>query len=139
MRKRAAGLIFSGISALFFLEETAGAAEIEELNAAFLGYAAKMIVALLLLGAFAYLALKFLPRRLGSASRSHIKIIGAVNLGRDTLYISRLGPEVVAFLSGRAGSVVLGRWSAEEWDDYEAARMTPESLKLEKKPGEKSR
>jgi hypothetical protein len=139
MSKRALGLILAGISALFFLEGTAGAAETYgNFDAEFSGYVARIVLALLLLGVLAYFALKFLPGRLGQTSRGHIKIIGAVNLGRDMLYISRLGPEVVAFLNGRAGSVVLGRWSAEEWDDYEAARMPLESVKPEKKIGEKS-
>ncbi|MDR1579306.1 MAG: hypothetical protein LBS35_03030 [Synergistaceae bacterium] len=135
MRKRAVGLILTGISTLFFLERAAHSAgvETEDFNSAFSGYVAKMVLALLLLGALAYFALKFLPGRLGPMSRGHIKIIGAVNLGRDMMYIARLGPEVVAFLCGRAGSIVLGRWSAEEWDDYEAARIQPEPHKAEEK------
>jgi hypothetical protein len=136
MRKRAAGSILMGISTLFFLVGAAhsAAAETMDFNAAFSGFAKKIIAALLLFGALAYFAFKFLPGRLGSMSRGHIKIIGAVNLGRDMMYIARLGPEVVAFLCGRTGSVILGRWSAEEWDDYEAARIPPEN-----KPEEKNR
>jgi hypothetical protein len=135
MRKRAVGLILTGISALFFLVGTAETADFNaaDLNDVFLGYVTKIILALLLLGALAYFALKFLPGRLGAMSRGHIKIIGAVNMGRDMMYIVRLGPEVVAFLSGRSASIVLGRWSAEEWDDYEAARIPPEFHKTEEK------
>jgi hypothetical protein len=134
-RKRAAGLILAGISALFFLEKAALSAgeTADDFNAAFSGYVAKMVLALLLLGALAYFALKFLPGRLGAMSRGHIKVLGAVNLGRDMVYIARLGPEVVAFLCGRAGSVILGKWSAEEWDDYEAARFPPDPGKPEEK------
>ena len=135
MRKRAIGSILTGISALFFLEGMAEASDATDFNAAFSGFAARIIVAFLLLGVLAYFVLKFLPGRLGVMARGHIKIIGAVNLGRDMMYIARLGPEVVAFLCGRAGSVILGRWSAEEWDDYEAARFPPESHKPEEKAG----
>lgn len=133
MRKRAFVLILAGISALFFLAEAAEAAE--DFDAAFSGYVARVVIALLLLGVLAYFALKFLPGRFGAMSRGHIKIICAANLGRDMMYIARLGPEVVAFLCGRFGSVVLGRWSAEEWDDYEAARILPEPVKQEGKGG----
>jgi hypothetical protein len=133
-RKRAAGLILAEISALFFLEGAASAANAPgDFNAAFSGFAARMAVALLLLGLLAYFMFKFLPGRLGLTPRGHIRVISAVNLGRDTMYVVRLGPEVVAFLCGRAGSVVLGRWSAEEWEDYEAARFPPESSKQEEK------
>jgi hypothetical protein len=108
---------------------------VEDFDAAFSGYVARVVIALLLLGVLAYFALKFLPGRFGAMSRGHIKIICAANLGRDMMYIARLGPEVVAFLCGRFGSVVLGRWSAEEWDDYEAARILPEPVKQEGKGG----
>jgi hypothetical protein len=136
--KRAVGAILTGISTLFFLKRAAAASmdvpDTADFNAAFSGYAAKMVLALLLLGALAYFALKFLPGRLGSMSRGHIKVICAVSLGRDMMYIARLGPQVVAFLCGRTGSTILAKWSAEEWDDYEAARFPPEH-----KPEEKNR
>jgi hypothetical protein len=139
MRERAVGLILMGISALFFLERAAGVASAADasgdFDAAFSGFAARIAIALLLFGVLAYFMFKFLPGRLGPMSRGHIRIMGAVNLGRDMIYIARLGPEVVAFLCGRTGSVVLGRWSAEEWDDYEAARFPPESGKREEKGG----
>lgn len=137
VRKRAVGLILAGISALFFLEGAAEAvtAETVDFNASIAEFAVKIALGILLFGVLAYFALKFLPGRFGAMSRGHIKIICAANLGRDMMYIARLGPEVVAFLCGRFGSVVLGRWSAEEWDDYEAARILPEPVKQEGKGG----
>jgi hypothetical protein len=37
------------------------------------------------------------------------------------MYIVKTGPDVIAFWAGRNGSAVLGRWSLEEWENYEAA------------------
>jgi hypothetical protein len=128
--KRAVGFILPGIPTLFFLTGMAFASDAaSDFNDAFSGYVSRMILALLLLGALAYAAAKFLPGKFGAAARGRVKVISAVNLGRDMLYIVKLGPEVVAFLSGRTGHAVLGRWPAEEWDDYEAALISPESLK----------
>jgi hypothetical protein len=50
-----------------------------------------------------------------------LQVIAASSLGRDMVYIVRTGPQVAAILVSRSGSVVIGRWSAEEWDDYESA------------------
>ncbi|MDR1137457.1 MAG: hypothetical protein LBK91_03955 [Synergistaceae bacterium] len=87
---------------------------------AFSGYVTRMVLALCIMGALGYFAVKYLPGRLGSAARGHMRVISALSLGRDMMYIVKTGPEVVAFLSGRNGAVVLGRWSLEEWENYEA-------------------
>ncbi|MDR1965337.1 MAG: hypothetical protein LBQ36_01390 [Synergistaceae bacterium] len=92
-----------------------------EFDYAFTGYLTRMLLAMLLLGGLGYAAVKFLPGRLMSASRGHIHVIGARGLGRDMMYIVRTGPQVIAFFAGKSGAVVLGRWSLEEWEDYEAA------------------
>ncbi|MDR1509952.1 MAG: hypothetical protein LBS53_09970 [Synergistaceae bacterium] len=107
---------------LFFLTltETARAAP-AGFDDAFSGYVTRMILALLIMGAIGYLAVKYLPGRLGSVSRGHIRVISALNLGRDAVYIVKTGPDVIAFWVGRNSSAVLGRWSLEEWENYEAA------------------
>ena len=112
---------------LFFLTAADPAAAVGEFDAAFSGYVARMILALSILGALGYVAVKFLPGYFAAGSRGHIKILGAASLGRDVVYITRTGPEVVAFISGRAGATVLGRWSLEEWDDYEAGAKFKET------------
>jgi hypothetical protein len=121
---------------LFFLTfaRVAGAAE-SGFDDAFAGYVTRMLLALLLMGGVGYLAVKYLPGRLGSAARGHIRVISALNLGRDMMYIVKAGPDVVAFLAGRNGYAVLGRWSLEEWEDYEAASMPiPSAPPDERKP-----
>ena len=104
---------------LFFLSSPAAAAQ--EFDAAFSGYVTRMVLALALLALLGYAAVKFLPGRLSAGARGHIKVLGMLTVGREAVYVVKTGPEVVAFVSGRAGVTVLGRWSLEEWDDYEAA------------------
>jgi len=85
------------------------------------GYVTRMILALLILGAAGYAAVKYLPGRFSASGKGHLKVMGSLPLGRDMVYIVKTGPHVVAFFSGKTGQSVLGRWSLEEWDDYEAA------------------
>jgi hypothetical protein len=129
----ALGFLPKAALTLFFLTfaEASSAAPLG-FDDAFSGYVTRMALALLIMGALGYLAVKYLPGRLGSRARGHIRVISALSLGRDMMYIVKTGPEVVAFLSGRNGSVVLGRWSLEEWDDYEADTV-PVVLPDEKK------
>jgi hypothetical protein len=112
---------------LFFWAAAAGpsaAAEAaEDLTGAMTEYVTKMILALLLLCAAGYAAVKYLPGRLGGRGARHLKVISAVSLGREMVYIVKTGPEIVALFSGKAGAVVLGRWSLEEWDDYGEASL----------------
>jgi hypothetical protein len=120
---RALGLLLQAALTLFFLalNEGVSLAAPADFDYAITGYVTRMMLALLLLGAVGYGVAKFLPRRFGAASRGHIKIIAALSLGRDIMYIVQTGPHVVAFLTGRTGAVVLNRWSVEEWEDYDAA------------------
>jgi hypothetical protein len=121
---------------LFFLTFTdaAGAAE-AGFDEAFFGYVTRMLTALLIMGVIGYLAVKYLPGRLGSGSRGHMRVISALSLGRDMVYIVKTGPDVIAFWAGRNGSAVLGRWSLEEWENYEAAsKVVSAVLADERKP-----
>ncbi|MCL2683774.1 MAG: hypothetical protein FWE55_00875 [Synergistaceae bacterium] len=119
----------SGALTLFFLASPAGAeTATPELDTTIAGYVTRMILALVILGLLGYAAVRFLPGRLTAGARGHIKVVGMLNVGRDMIYIVRTGPEVVAFVSGRTGATVLGRWSLEEWDDYEAAAGARDSL-----------
>ena len=127
---RALRLFLSGALALFFLVLPADAAS--EFEATFSGYVTRMLLALAILGLLGYAAVKFLPGRWTSGARGHIKVVGMLNVGRDMVYIVKTGPEVVAFISGRAGVTVLGRWSLEDWDGYEAAASVRDSLPAEK-------
>ena len=88
-------------------------------------YIVKMFLSLALLGAAGYAAVKFLPGKFRVGAQGRLKLMGALNLGRDVVYLLQVGPDVIALLTGKTGSIVLGRWSAEEWDDYEAALPEP--------------
>jgi len=84
-------------------------------------YAAKMLLALVLLAAAGWAMVKYLPGRFRIGMQGKLRLLGALSLGRDVFYLVRVGPDVVALVTGRAGTTVVGRWSAEDWDDYEAA------------------
>lgn len=85
------------------------------------GYVARMFIALFILGAAGFAAVKIVPEKFRPSARGGLKLMGVLNLGREAVYLVRIGPDVVAFCAGKAGSFLLGRWSAEEWNEYEAA------------------
>ncbi len=89
------------------------------------GYVTRMFLALALLGAAGYAAVKYLPGKFRVGAQGRLKLLGVLNLGRDVVYLLQIGPDVIALFTGKNGSTVLGRWSAEEWDDYEAALPEP--------------
>lgn len=84
-------------------------------------YAAKMAIAIIILLFLGYIAIKYLPSRLRVSADGRLKLLGAMSLGRDAIYVVRTGPSVVALLVSRNGSSVIGTWSAEEWDPEEEA------------------
>ena len=130
-RLSALRLFLSGALTLFFLVLPAAAAS--EVDAMLSEVVTKMLLALAVLGLLGYAAVKYLPGRWSARSRGHIKVVGMLNVGRDMIYIIKTGPEVVAFISGRAGTTVLGRWSLEDWDDYEAAAGARDSRPAEQR------
>lgn len=91
-------------------------AEPEAFDTTLSAYVAKMVLFLLLLGALGYLLVKFVPGKFRPGVQGKFAMIGAMQLGRDVLYVVRIGPDVVALLVGRTGSSVVGRWSASEWE-----------------------
>ena len=84
------------------------------------GYMTRMVLALLFLAGAGYAAVKYLPGRFKFGSQGKLRMIGALPLGRDVVYLIQTGPDVVALFVGKSGSTVIGRWSSDEWDDYEA-------------------
>jgi hypothetical protein len=103
----------------FFFAPFAGAAyaAVEDVDASLAGYVARMVLALAILCVAGYLAVRFAPGRFRTRSAGRLKLIGALNVGRDMVYVIQAGPDVIAVLSGKNGATVLGRWSGEEWDD----------------------
>ena len=86
------------------------------------GYVTRMVLALLLFGAAGYFAVKYLPSRFRLGAAGKLRLLGALNVGRDMIYVVQTGPRVVALFVGKATSSVIGSWSAEEWEAYEASR-----------------
>ncbi len=86
------------------------------------GYLTRMALALCLLAAVAWGVVRYLPQRVAGlrSGPGKVKVLCSQALGRDALYVLRIGPDVVAVLSGRNGSQVLGRWSLSEWEQEEA-------------------
>jgi flagellar biogenesis protein FliO len=129
VRKRALRLISVAALALFFYICAAGpicAASGDvvpqpSLGAALSGYIERMLLALAFFAAAAFAAAKFLPRFFKKGGAGRLRMIGAMSLGRDAVYIIQTGPDVVALFVGKSGSVVLGRWRLDEWEDYEAS------------------
>ena len=97
------------------------------------GYVSRMVLALLLFAAAGFLAVKYLPSRLRLGASGKMRLVGAMNVGRDMIYIVQTGPQVVALFVGKTSSSVIGRWTAEEWADYETsleAHDEEKSLKI---------
>jgi hypothetical protein len=89
------------------------------------GYVAKMALTLLLLFLLGFLAIKYLPGRFRVGAQGKLKLVGALALGRDAVYIVQTGPEIIALFVSRTNSTVMGRWTLDEWRDFEAA-LPPE-------------
>ncbi|GHV28865.1 hypothetical protein FACS1894167_06990 [Synergistales bacterium] len=86
------------------------------------GYLMRILIAFALLGGAGYAAAKFLPKRFGWKGGGKLRVIGALSLGRDMVYVIRVGPEVIAVFSGKSSTEVIGQWSFDEWDALSEGR-----------------
>jgi hypothetical protein len=104
---------------LFFSAPLVGVASaaVGDIDASLTGYVTRMVLALVILCACGYLAVRYMPGRFKAGWGGRLKLIGTLNLGRDIVYVIQVGPDVIAVLSGKNGAIVIGRWSGEEWDD----------------------
>ena len=96
------------------------AADVDAFDATLSTYIAKMALSLLLLLFLGFLAIKYLPGRLRVGAQGKVKLVGTLSLGRDAVYVVQTGPEVIALFVSRTNSTVMGRWSLEEWRDFES-------------------
>ncbi len=96
------------------------AADVDAFDATLSTYIAKMVLSLLLLLLLGFLAIKYLPGRFRVGAQGKLKLIGTLSLGRDVVYVVQTGPEVIALFVSRTNSTVMGRWSLEEWGDFES-------------------
>ena len=121
MNKPALTLFFLIFGVWSLLPPVVVSAAEESYDVTLSGYVSRMVLALLLFAVAGYLAVKYLPGRFRLGAAGKIRLVGAMNVGRDMIYIVQTGPQVVALFVGKASSSVIGRWTAEEWADYEAS------------------
>ncbi|HQK25640.1 MAG TPA: hypothetical protein PK393_08990 [Synergistaceae bacterium] len=75
-------------------------------------YLVRVAIALALLALGGWALASWAPsRRQGKG----LELLAVLPLGRDLVRVVGCGPEVVALLSSRGGTTVIGRWSREEW------------------------
>ena len=82
-------------------------------------YLLRVGIAVVILAAAGYGAVVFHRRAVPLKLRGSVSIMASLPLGKDVLFIVRLGPDVVALASGGAGTRVIGRWRYEDWKQYE--------------------
>lgn len=111
------GTVFS---LLFFCVPTIGhAAEVHAFEYSLVEYITRMSVALALLIALGYAVTRYFPKHFTALQpQSRLKVLGVLRLGKDSLYIVKTGPLVIALLLGKE-TRVLAQWSEEEWEQYE--------------------
>lgn len=72
----------------------------------------RIVVALVLLALAGWSMVRMTP----SAKRGvGVELLATAPLGRDVVRVVGCGPEVIALLSTRSSTVVIGRWPREEW------------------------
>jgi hypothetical protein len=101
-----------GLAVVFFLATPVFADERAEADLT--GYLLRIGLALGLLALCGYLLVRFAPRTI-LRKTAGMEILAILPLGRDVVRVFACGPEVIAVLSSKSGSVVVGRWSREEW------------------------
>lgn len=79
------------------------------------GYLFRVILGVGLFALMGWAALKYLPRRMGAAGKD-VALIASMSFGKDALYVLRIGPDVVAVMSGKNGADIISRWSIEDWN-----------------------
>lgn len=81
-------------------------------------YLFRMFLALIGIGACAWLALRFAQKRgISRPKRGDLCLLATLPLGHEVVYLVRCGPDVVAFVSGKNGALFLGRWGLRDWED----------------------
>ncbi len=91
------------------------------------GYLFRVALGLGLLAASGWALVRYGPRRFRQGRDPRVRVVSVLPLGRDVLYVLRLGPDVIAVLCGRGGSDVLGRWRADEWPEVRDEPSVPPS------------
>ncbi len=97
----------------------------------FLGYVLKVSLALFLLWGGSLLLVRWgpFPRGKGVLSRegAGISLLSSSVLDRGRVYVFSCGPDVMALWVARRQTVLLGRWSREEWTAWHAEEFSSSS------------
>ena len=109
---------------LFPFEGVWGSEEVSGFSeTSLLTYTIKISLALLLLWGGSWAFLRWGPgSRKSGFSRNvseEIVLFSSRILGRGRVYLFRCGPDVIALWISRKESVLLGRWSREEWAQWQ--------------------
>ncbi len=82
------------------------------------GYLFRMLLALIGVGACAWLALRFAQKKgISRPKRGDLCLLATLPLGQEVVYLVRCGPDVVVFVSGKNWALFLGRWGLRDWED----------------------
>lgn len=102
-----------GLAVVFFLAAPAFAEGGNE--AGLSDYLLRIGLALGFLALGGYLLVRFVPRP-SLRKTAGMELLAVLPLGRDMVRVFTCGPDVIAILSSKNGSVVVGRWTREEWE-----------------------
>ncbi|MDK2958177.1 MAG: hypothetical protein PWP47_221, partial [Synergistaceae bacterium] len=105
-------------AAAFFLIPSAAEASSAE-SPSLTGYMIRIGLSLAILALAGYGAVRYSRRAAPLKAKGAVSMLASLPLGKDVLFIVRLGPDVVALASGGAGTRVIGRWRYEDWKQYE--------------------
>lgn len=83
------------------------------------GYMIRIGLSLAILALAGYGMVLYSRRTAPLKAKGAANIMASLPLGKDVLFIVRLGPDVVALASGGAGTRVIGRWRYEDWKQFE--------------------
>lgn len=89
------------------------------------GYMLRVGLGLALLGLAGYGAVLFHRRRSPRTVKGAVNVLASLPLGRDVLFIVRLGPDVFALATGNSGTRVICRWPYEEWKQFSDEDSSP--------------
>jgi hypothetical protein len=95
------------------------------INPSLTGYMLRVGLGLALLALAGGGIVFFHRRRAPRSVKGAVGVLASLPLGRDVLFIVRLGPEVFALTTGNSGTRVISRWPYEEWKRFGDENSSP--------------